>query len=199
MSHVPTVATEARRQVVKAKRVLLNDEELKIKKERLRLEQDELAFRRRVLDHQYEQYFGEASMNTLMQACTVMQEMAISCQDMNQIEESLQIETKPVCHLNRRVKVWWKGDNRFYKGKILKTGVLVKYDDGDLQWETSYESDDNLEETNVWQCQRSNGCPKAAGHVGRCSVTGRVLSSTNKRSFSKPFEMYKSTRPRTEP
>ena len=165
MSLVPTVTIEARRHELEVERLKLDEHELRIRKERLQFEEDELTFRRRVLDYQCTQYFGAASMKTLSEACKVVQ---ITSNTASQ-EDSLQIETTDNTVPNRRVQVWWRGDKCFYKGEIVKTGALIQYDDGDAQWESDYESDHDFEQkVDIVQCKRTPGCPKAAGHVGRC-------------------------------
>lgn len=40
-------------------------------------------------------------------------------------------------HVGSRVKVWWKGDLKFYEGNVLKVGkrrVFVQYDDDEEEW-----------------------------------------------------------------
>jgi hypothetical protein len=126
MSLVPTVAIETRRHELEAERLKLDEEELKVRQQRLILERDEITFRRRVLDYQCAQYFGKASMNTLSDACKVAPRLTTS-NTMPQ-EDNLQLENKADSVTDRRVQVWWRGDKRFYKGKIVKTGVFTMTD-----------------------------------------------------------------------
>lgn len=66
----------------------------------------------------------------------------------------------------RRVSVYWPAMGETYEGKITKTcsngAVFVQYDDGDAKWETEY----SLQP--LHRCTRTSGCPKVAGHRGRC-------------------------------
>ena len=190
----PTVSIETRRQELEAERLRLDERELRIKQERLDFEEDRLTLCRRVLDQQYANYFGEASMNTLSQACGVMQ--GINSSTAVQQEGSRQLEQKPDSLTQKPVKVWWDGDKRYYQGKILKRGVLIKYTDGEVGWASSYESDDESEE--IVPCKRTPGCPKQAGHVGRCRAPC-FSSGLNKRSLCQTVESNSSKRLRSEP
>ena len=131
-------------------------------------------------------------MNTLSDACNVLPRLTAST-------TAPQLENKADSLTERRVQVWWCGDKRFYKGRIVKTGVFIKYDDGQAQWESNYESDDESDETVDSQCKRTPGCLKPSGHVGRCPGASRFSSGPNKRACCQTLGTNNSKRPRSEP
>ena len=162
------------RQRIEMTRLELEDEELIMRRNRLKLEEDEIMFRRHVLDHQCQQFFGVQSMKMLSEACVLFRESS----DMG--SERIKIN-KRACkaekdNVRKRVRVWWKGDKRYYTGEIVKSSNLVKYDDGDTGWESCCESEEEEDEIDhashksllIKCCKRTPGCPKPDGHVGRC-------------------------------
>lgn len=68
--------------------------------------------------------------------------------------------------VGERVSVYWRGDKKSYVGTITAVdpikGAFVTYDDGDAKWEEHWQL------LTAGPCQRMRGCPKLAGHFGRC-------------------------------
>ena len=72
----------------------------------------------------------------------------------------------PEYPVGQRACVYWPAMRQSYAGTITEAradgAVFVEYDDGDAKWEGSWEP------LRPGRCQRTSGCPKLAGHVGRC-------------------------------
>ena len=72
----------------------------------------------------------------------------------------------PEYPVGQRACVYWPAMRQSYAGTITEAradgAVFVEYDDGDAKWEDSWEP------LRPGRCQRTSGCPKLAGHVGRC-------------------------------
>lgn len=158
-------------QRIEMTRLELEDEELIMRRNRLKLEEDEIMFRRHVLDHQCQQFFGVQSMKMLSEACVLL---GRESSDMRSEETKI---IKRACkaekdNVRKRVRVWWKGDKRYYTGEIVRSSNLIKYDDGEISWESCFESEeeDEIDQKSLLFkcCNRTPGCPKPDGHVGRC-------------------------------
>lgn len=161
-------------------RLELEEQELMMRQNRLKLEEDEIMFRRHVLNYQCQQFFGVQSMKMLSEACVLFRR---DSSDMRAAD--IHTTNKRACkaeedNVRKRVRVWWKGDKRYYTGEIVRSSNLIKYDDGEILWESCCESEEEDEKDHASQksfdfkcCNRTPGCPKPDGHVGRCPKVER--------------------------
>ena len=87
----------------------------------------------------------------------------------------------PEYPVGQRACVYWPAMRQSYAGTITEAradgAVFVEYDDGDAKWEDSWEP------LRPGRCQRTSGCPKFAGHVGRC----RGSKITKERPLEEPL------------
>ena len=132
--------------------IALEEQYISLRRDRLKLERDELNFRRQLLEHQRSKH----SMDMLADACSVFKAAAVSAES-DRLSESHNVAPK------KRVQVWWEGDERFYSGSVIKTRFLVAYDDGDRQWESSVQSEDDEAESS--SCEKTNGLPQLPGQT----------------------------------
>lgn len=73
----------------------------------------------------------------------------------------------------KRVSVWWSGMGRYYEGTVISSGVLVRYDDGEVHWESEYDLKGEF--------VKCLTCPKPRGHVGRCRGWSSLSTTTPRR------------------
>jgi hypothetical protein len=85
-------------------------------------------------------------------------------------------------HVGKRKAVWWNDENSYYMGTVSSTRKCgnkllfhVKYDDGDEDWESSVENEDDVMPL---LCTKHASCGKLRNHVGRCRGQSVIKKSS---------------------